>query len=98
MAPTTIRAGDTARPDCAACSRSVDEGHAGADVDVAVLHLLPARAAPVKVHLADQEPVAAWMRRDDAAIMAPAARALHTACEAHDGSWPRRGSMRIGAP
>jgi len=75
--------------------RSVDEAHAGASVDIAVFHLLPARAAPVEVHLADQEPVAAGIHCDNASIMARAACALHTARETHDGARSRRRSMLV---
>src|SRR5262249_47523596 len=76
----------------------VDEAHARSGVNVAVLHLLPARAAPREVHLADQEPVAARMYGDDAAKVAAAARALHTTREAHDGARTRRGSVGVGTP
>src|SRR6478735_9075388 len=67
-------------------------------MDVAVLYLLPARAAPVEVHLADQEPVAAGIHRDDAPIVASAARALHAAREAHHGCRSRRRPTGIRTP
>src|SRR6478736_5612606 len=64
-------------------------------MDVAVLYLLPARAAPVEVHLADQEPVAAGIHRDNASIVARAACALHTTREAHDGARSRCRSVLV---
>src|SRR5579884_108553 len=76
----------------------VDEAHARAGVDVAILHLLPAGTAPREVHLADEEPVAAGVHRDDAAIVAAAAGTLDAGREDDGRAGPRRGTARVVAP